>query len=80
MTDFYLFQSEAFVFYSEYTEEQLIPGHELLVDKLTEDDFMNQWVCKKYAHKKFLKASIFAVRWALHSKGVDDRIVVEEAE
>jgi hypothetical protein len=58
-------EDEAFVFYSEYTEEQLVPGHELLVNKLTEKDFMTHWVCKKYAHKKFLKASVFAVRWSL---------------
>jgi len=56
---------EAFVFYSEYTEEQLIPGHDLLIQKLTEPKFSQQYVCKKYAHKKFLKASIFAIEWAI---------------
>ncbi|KAG6880124.1 hypothetical protein C0992_005831 [Termitomyces sp. T32_za158] len=55
---------EAFVFYSDYTEEQLIPGHELLVEKLTESNFSRQYVYKKYAHKKFLKASLYAVEWA----------------
>jgi G2/mitotic-specific cyclin 2 len=69
------------VFHSEYTEEQLIPGHELLVDKLTEKDFMSQWVCKKYAQRKFLKASIFAVRWALvYGKGEDVPVELFEAE
>jgi hypothetical protein len=53
------------VFYSGYTEEQLIPGHNLLIDKLTEHNFSRLYVCKKYAHKKFLKASIFAIEWAV---------------
>ncbi|GLB40187.1 putative cyclin family protein [Lyophyllum shimeji] len=55
---------EAFVFYSDYTEEQLKPGHDLLVKKLLEPQFSKQYVCKKYAHKKFLKASVFAIDWA----------------
>ncbi|KAG6857233.1 hypothetical protein H0H87_007652 [Tephrocybe sp. NHM501043] len=55
---------EAFVFYSDFTEEQLIPGHDLLIEKLTEPNFSRQYVCKKYAHKKFLKASVFAIDWA----------------
>lgn len=56
--------NEAFVFFSGYTEEQLIPGHNLLVEKLTEENFHRQYVCKKYANKKFLKASVFAIEWA----------------
>ncbi|KDR76314.1 hypothetical protein GALMADRAFT_475283 [Galerina marginata CBS 339.88] len=56
--------NEAFVFFSGYTEEQLLPGHNLLVDKLTEEGFHRQYVCKKYANKKFLKASVFAIEWA----------------
>ena len=63
MTDF-LFQDEAFIFYSGFTEEFLVPGHRLLIEKLTEDNFHKQYVCKKYANKKFLKASIFAIEWA----------------
>ncbi|KAF5371817.1 hypothetical protein D9615_009555 [Tricholomella constricta] len=59
-----LSQDEAFVFYSDYTEEQLLPGHNMLVEKLTEPNFSRQYVCKKYAHKKFLKASVFAIDWA----------------
>ncbi|KDQ57168.1 hypothetical protein JAAARDRAFT_130975 [Jaapia argillacea MUCL 33604] len=53
-----------FVFYSGFTEEQLLPGHTLLMEKLAEHKFDKQHVCKKYAHKKFLKASVFAVDWA----------------
>lgn len=52
------------MFYSGYTEEQLLPGHQLLVEKLAESGFSRQYVCKKYANKKFLKASVFAIDWA----------------
>jgi hypothetical protein len=70
VTDFIGIQNDAFVFHSGYTEEQLIPGHQLLVEKLTEPNFSRAYVCKKYAHKKFLKASTFAVDWATaHLKG-----------
>ncbi|PPQ99134.1 hypothetical protein CVT24_009324 [Panaeolus cyanescens] len=63
--------NEAFVFHSGYTEEQLIPGHELLVEKLLEENFHRQYVCKKYANKKFLKASVFAIKWAKNISGSD---------
>ena len=36
----------------------------MLVQKLVELDFSKQYVCKKYANRKFLKASIYAVDWA----------------
>ncbi|PPQ69161.1 hypothetical protein CVT26_003535 [Gymnopilus dilepis] len=65
--------NEAFVFFSGYTEEQLIPGHDMLVQKLAEENFHRQYVCKKYANKKFLKASVFAIEWAKKSiNGSDD--------
>ncbi|TFK72929.1 hypothetical protein BDN72DRAFT_762681 [Pluteus cervinus] len=63
--------NEAFVYYSGYTEQQLLPGHELLVEKILEPEFDRQYVYKKYAHKKFLKASVFAMEWA-HSHTEDD--------
>ena len=59
------FQNEAFVYYSGYTEEQLLPGFDLLISKLAEENFAKQYVCKKYANKKFLKASVFAIEWSL---------------
>jgi G2/mitotic-specific cyclin 2 len=34
------------------------------VSKLAEKDFSKQYVCKKYANKKFLKASVFAIEWS----------------
>ncbi|RPD61100.1 hypothetical protein L226DRAFT_462685 [Lentinus tigrinus ALCF2SS1-7] len=56
--------NEAFVYYSGFTEEHLQHGHKLLVEKLAEEGFHEQHVCKKYATKKFLKASLYAVEWA----------------
>lgn len=53
------------MFYSNYTEAQLIPGAQLLCDRLVEEDFESVYVYKKYANKKFLRASTFARDWAL---------------
>ena len=57
-------QSDAFVFYSGLTEEQMIPGHRMLIEKLTEPGFDKLYVSKKYSNKKFLKAANFALDWA----------------
>ncbi|THH12714.1 hypothetical protein EW146_g7432 [Bondarzewia mesenterica] len=54
----------AFVYHSGFTKEQLMPGYHLLLDKLTEHGFEKQYINKKYANKKFLKASLFALEWA----------------
>ncbi|KAJ7931453.1 cyclin [Mycena leptocephala] len=72
--------NEAFVFYSGYTEEQLVQGHDMLVEKLTERNFSRQYVYKKYSHKKFLKASWFAVEWAKVqvNGGAVERMMLEE--
>ncbi|KAF8623664.1 hypothetical protein AX17_007362 [Amanita inopinata Kibby_2008] len=56
--------NSAFVYQSGYTAEQLLTGHQWLVEKLVEPSFMRTYVCKKYANKKFLKASVFAIEWA----------------
>ena len=53
----------------------------MLVQKLTESSFTRQYVFKKYAHKKFLKASLFAVEWATTyavSEGNMENMVLEE--
>ena len=73
-------KNEAFVFYSGYTEDQLIQGHDMLVEKLTERNFSRQYVCRKYAHKKFLKASSFAIEWAKVqvNGGAVERMMLEE--
>ncbi|CAK9782784.1 A/B/D/E cyclin [Cutaneotrichosporon oleaginosum] len=55
---------EAFIFYSNFTERQLVPGAVLLCERLVEDGFDKVYVYKKYANKKFLRASTFAVEWA----------------
>jgi G2/mitotic-specific cyclin 1/2 len=57
-------QDEAFIFYSNFTEAQLIPGAMLLCERLIEVDFESVYVYKKYANKKFLRASTFARDWA----------------
>ncbi|KAG9224860.1 B-type cyclin [Pleurotus ostreatus] len=69
--------NEGFTFYSGFTEEQLLPGHLLLIDKLVGANFGKMYVHKKYAHKKFLKASIFATEWARVHAG-DDLMALEE--
>lgn len=56
--------SDPFVFYSGFTEEQLLAGHELLLERLADPAFESMYVSRKYANKKFLKASVFAREWA----------------
>lgn len=55
---------DAFVYYSDFTEEQLVPGANLLLERLLDSGFEEQFVYRKYANKKFLKASVFARDWA----------------
>lgn len=67
--------NDAFIFYSGFTEEQVRPGHNLLIEMLRESSFVKLYVFKKYAHKKFLKASSFAVEWAgghTHAAGFEE--------
>ncbi|THH07153.1 hypothetical protein EW145_g3573 [Phellinidium pouzarii] len=54
----------AFVFYSGFTEAHLIMGHNYIIGKILEQGFDRQYVSRKYANKKFLKASVFAIEWA----------------
>jgi G2/mitotic-specific cyclin 2 len=35
-----------------------------VLEKLIDPAFEEQFVCKKYANKKFLKASLYAREWA----------------
>lgn len=60
--------NEGFVYYSNYIEEQLIPGASLLLERLVDDSFLDCFVCKKYGNRKFLKASIYARDWALRNQ------------
>jgi hypothetical protein len=57
--------TEPFVYHSRYTGEQLQQGFEYIIEKIAEPDFDSQYVYKKYANKRFLKASIFARDWAV---------------
>ncbi|KAJ9101950.1 hypothetical protein QFC19_005032 [Naganishia cerealis] len=56
--------NDAFVFYSNYTETQLLPGARLLIEQLAAPEFDKQYVYKKYTNKKFLRASTYARDWA----------------
>lgn len=56
--------NEAFIYYSDYTEAQLIVPTGFLLELLAEKDFEERFVYKKYASKRFLKASSFARTWA----------------
>ncbi|KAJ1307689.1 hypothetical protein OPQ81_001780 [Rhizoctonia solani] len=56
--------SEPFVFYSGFAEDQLRAGHELILERLADPAFESLYVCRKYANKKFLKASVYARDWA----------------
>ncbi|WWC90823.1 uncharacterized protein L201_005760 [Kwoniella dendrophila CBS 6074] len=56
--------NEAFVFYSGFTESQLVAGATILCERLVEPEFDSVYVYKKYANKKFLRASTFARDWA----------------
>lgn len=57
--------SDAFIFYSGYTEAQLITPMSFLLEFLSTDGFEERFVYKKYANRRFLKASIFARSQAL---------------
>jgi hypothetical protein len=67
-TSFHL-QSDAFVFYSGLTEEQMIPGYRMIIEKLTEPGFDKLYVSKKYSRKRFLEAASFALDWARNHCG-----------
>jgi len=65
--------NDAFVYHSGFVAEHLEQGHQWICEKLLEESFKEQHVCQKYAHKKFLKASIYAIDWArTHQTGPSD--------
>lgn len=57
--------NEAFIFYSDYTEAQLLVPAGFLLESIAAPGFDEKFVFKKYSNKKFLKASIFARNWAV---------------
>ncbi|KAH9838411.1 cyclin [Rhodofomes roseus] len=73
--------NDAFVYHSGVTEEHVLPGHRMLLEKLVEDGFTKQHVCEKYSHKKFLKASMYAIEWAhnhLHQELAGEQMNLED--
>lgn len=60
--------NEAFVYYSRTVEEQLIPGANLLLERLLDESFPDCFVCQKYGNRRYLKASIFARDWAMRNQ------------
>ncbi|KAL7342725.1 cyclin-like protein [Rhodotorula toruloides] len=56
--------NEAFIFYSGYTEAQLLVPAGFLLESIAAPGFEEKFCYKKYSSKKFLKASIFARNWA----------------
>lgn len=57
-------QNEGFVYYSNFTESQLKQGADYIIEALATPEFDAHYVCRKFAHKKYLKASSFAREWA----------------
>ncbi len=71
----------AFVYYSNYTEEQLVPGANLVLERLIDPAFEEQFVCKKYSNKKFLKASTYAREWARQNhRQIAEQAASDEAD
>ena len=69
-------QNDAFVFYSGYTEEQLEPGYHMLLNKISDPCFDKLYLYKKYAHKKFLKAAVYALEKAREHVGQGEGMVL----
>ncbi|KAK4056435.1 B-type cyclin [Microbotryomycetes sp. JL221] len=61
---FLFFKNDSFMYYSNFTEQQLLIPVGFLLEAISEPEFDQKFVYKKYANKKFLKASIFARNWA----------------
>ncbi|KAH9964368.1 cyclin-like protein [Lactifluus volemus] len=68
--------NDGFVFYSGYIEEQLEPGYHMLLEKITEPGFNKLYLYKKYAHKRFLKASVYALEVAREQVNQDEGMVL----
>ena len=69
------------MYYSGYTEEQLVTGHQYIVEKILDPNFETTFVCKKYANKKFLKVAYYALLWVNDHYATEanmDDMVLEE--
>lgn len=63
--------NDAFVYYSEFTESQLRTAADMICERLVEDGFDRVFVFVKYSSKKFLRASAYAVDWAVKNSGAE---------
>ncbi|OAV89601.1 hypothetical protein PTTG_05846 [Puccinia triticina 1-1 BBBD Race 1] len=70
--------NDAFIYYSGYAEAQLITPMTFLIEFLSTEGFEDRFVYKKYANRKFLKASVFARNQAL-KRGREESASPEEA-
>lgn len=61
--------NDTFMYYSGYTESQLEVACNFLVDQIADSDFESQFIYRKYASKRYLRASTFARTWALQHTG-----------
>ncbi|GAA5982775.1 hypothetical protein JCM11641_007784 [Rhodosporidiobolus odoratus] len=66
--------NEAFIFYSSYTEAQLLVPAGFLLESIAAPGFEEKFVYKKYSNKKFLKASIFARNWAKQNSALEAEV------
>ncbi|GAA6004671.1 cyclin family protein [Rhodotorula paludigena] len=64
--------NEAFVYYSNYAEAQLLVPAGFLLESIAAPGFEERFVYRKYSNKKFLKASIFARNWAKQNAALAD--------
>ncbi|GAA6008375.1 hypothetical protein JCM10207_000105 [Rhodosporidiobolus poonsookiae] len=63
--------NESFIYYSDYTETQLLVPAGFLLESIAAPGFEDKFVYKKYSNKKFLKASIFARNWARQNAALE---------
>lgn len=66
--------NDSFIYYSGFTELQVISGARILTEIIAAQGFESQYVHKKYSTKKFLRASQFAGEWA-RSHVIDNQAV-----
>ncbi|KAK3805009.1 MAG: cyclin-like protein [Benniella sp.] len=57
---------ENLVYYSGYTEDELMPCMERMVHFLQRPPKANSFIFRKYATRRFLKASVFCREWVLN--------------
>ncbi|KAF8340688.1 cyclin-like protein [Cantharellus anzutake] len=71
--------NDAFVYYSEYTAEQVSPGCEFILETIASPGFDKLHIHRKYSHKRFLKASSFARNWVVNHWNPEAEATVKPA-